>query len=210
MIAKIAIVGGGNLFEQLLPEIKKSDFFIGVDRGAAWLLTRGIRPDIAIGDFDSVTKKELSRIRRLVKIVMIHPAEKDFIDMELAAIEAIKRKPKEVVIYGGIGTRLDHTLGTVQLLEHFLNAGISARLVDDHNDICLVSGKRVLEKGVFRYVSVLPFTQDVTVSLQNFLYNVRKIMIHRGMTLGISNEFTGRTGIIDVHKGIALAIQSKD
>ena len=206
----ILIVGGGSLSEQFLPEIRKADFIIGVDHGAAWLIAHGITPNIAIGDFDSVTKEELAHIQQSVKIVMVHPAEKDFTDMELAVAEAVKLKPKSAVIYGGIGTRLDHTLGTFQLLEHFLQAGIAARLVDDHNDICLVSGKQIMRKGVFRYISVLPFSQSATVSLRGFLYEASHLQLTRGMTRGISNEFVGKSGTVNVHEGIVWVIQSRD
>ena len=206
----IGIVGGGTVSDTFLPEIQKADYIIGVDHGAAWLIVHGITPNIAIGDFDSVTKEEFARIKQSVKTVMVHPAEKDFTDMELAVAEAVKLKPKSVIIYGGIGTRLDHTLGTVQLLEHFLVAGIAARLADDHNDICLVSGKQIVQKGAFRYISILPFSQSATVSLHGFLYEASHLQLTRGMTRGISNEFVGKTGTIDIHKGIALVIQSRD
>lgn len=207
----IHIVGGGHVSEQELPEIRKADCIIGVDRGAAWLLAHDVTPDIAIGDFDSVTKEEFARIKQSIKTIKLHPAEKDCTDMELAVTEAIKLKPKKVMIYGGIGTRADHMLGTMYLLERFLQTGIDAIVKNETNEISLLDKRRTVQKNpMHRYISLLPYTDAVTVSLEGFLYTVKKVVIHRGMTLGISNEFVGRTGIIDVHKGIALAIQSRD
>lgn len=207
----IVIVGGGTLSEQFLPEIKKANCVIGVDHGAAWLIAHGITPNIAIGDFDSVTKEELARIKQSVKIVMVHPAEKDFTDMELAVAEAIKLKPKKVIIYGGIGMRIDHTLGTMHLLERFLRAGVDAIIKNETNAMMLLDRQRTVQKNPeHRYISLLPYTDAATVSLRGFLYNVKNVVIRRGMTLGISNEFVGDTGIIDVHEGIVLVIQSKD
>ncbi|MBI5619555.1 thiamine diphosphokinase [Candidatus Gottesmanbacteria bacterium] len=206
----IAIVGGGRLSKEFIIQISNADYVIGVDRGAYWLITNGIVPDIAIGDFDSVTKKELALIKKSVKHIELHPADKDFTDMELAVAYAVKQKPVEVVIYGGSGTRADHTLGTLHLLEHFLNAGIAARLVDEHNDVRLVSGKQVAQKGTFRYISILPFSQSATVSLTGFLYEVSRLSLTRGQTRGISNEFAADVATIEVHEGIVWVIQSSD
>ena len=211
MIKKIVIVGSGRLSEVFLKDIKEGDHTIGVDRGAAWLLSHNVKPDAAIGDFDSVTKKELARIKKLVKHVEFHPTDKDFTDMELAVTYAIKRKPKEVVIYGGIGTRADHVMGTLYLLEHFLNAGIAARIVDETNDITLISGRRTIKKGKgYRYVSMLPYTNSVTVTLERLRYNVARLTLVRGATRGISNELTGRKATIRLFTGKAWVIESND
>lgn len=209
-LSTIAIVGSGTLSEQFLKAIRKNDFIIGVDRGAAWLLEHGVTPHVAIGDFDSVNQKELSRIKKLIKHVEMYQAEKDFTDMELAVQYALKEKPGEVIIYGGSGTRADHTLGTFHLLEHFLRAGIAARLMDEHNEVCLVSGKQAVQKGGFRYISILPFSESATISLSGFLYEVSRLPLTRSMTRGISNEFAKNQGTIDVHEGIVWVIQSKD
>lgn len=210
MNKRITIVGSGTLSEQFLKDIKKSGIVIGVDRGAAWLLDHGITPQVAIGDFDSVTKKELVHIKKSIKTVEFYPADKDFTDMELAVQYALKQKPSEVVIYGGSGTRTDHTLGTFHLLEYFLNAGIAARLIDEHNEVRLLAGRKTIQKGSFRYVSILPFSESATVSLIGFLYEVSRLPLTRGMTRGISNEFRGKKGMIEVHEGVVWVIQSKD
>ncbi len=234
---RIAIVGSGRLSETFLQDIQQGDMVIGVDRGAAWLLSHNIRPDAAIGDFDSVTKKELALIKKSVKHVEFHPADKDFTDMELAVAYALKQKPKEVVIYGGIGTRADHTLGALHLLERFLNARIDAKIIDETNEIMLVTGRRTIDiAGTFkktsnnkasllrrlgshrkmkqdlnyRYVSILPYTKSATVTLKNFRYEVSALTLTRGMTRGISNEFVGPNATIDVHEGIVWVIQSRD
>lgn len=210
MKKRIAIVGSGTLSEQFLKAIRKNDFIIGVDRGAAWLLDHGITPQVAIGDFDSVTKKELAQIKKSIQTVKLYPADKDFTDMELAVQYALKEKPGEVVIYGGSGTRADHTLGTFHLLEHFLNAGIAGRLIDEHNEVRLVAGMQKMQKGSFQYISVLPFSESATISLTGFLYEVSRLPLKRGQTRGISNEFAKSKGIIDVHEGIVWVIQSRD
>ena len=43
--------------------------FIGADRGAFHLLEKGIIPQEAVGDFDSVSKKNMKQLKKSVEIV---------------------------------------------------------------------------------------------------------------------------------------------
>lgn len=42
------------------------DIWIGVDRGALYLVDKGIRPHSIVGDFDSITAEEFARISEAV------------------------------------------------------------------------------------------------------------------------------------------------
>jgi len=204
----IAIIGGGKLSKQFLTEIIKSNYIIGVDRGAYWLIANSVIPNIAIGDFDSVTPNEFCLIKEKAKRVKEYPKKKNFTDMELAAQHAISLHPKEVVMYGAIGRRLDHTIGNIQLLERFHELGA---IRDGNNEVRVVSGHRTMRKeSRYRYVSVLPISETIEVSLMGFLYDVSRALIRRGQTLGISNEIRIKKATIEVHQGKALVIRSRD
>ncbi|MBI3955645.1 thiamine diphosphokinase [Candidatus Gottesmanbacteria bacterium] len=204
----IAIVGGGRLSKQLLPEIIKSNYVIGVDRGAYWLIVNGVIPNIAIGDFDSVSTREFQMINNNVKRVKEYPKKKNFTDMELAVDHAIKFKPKEVVIYGAVGSRLDHTIGNIQLLERLRGVGV---IRDRNNEVRIISGRITMRKDArYQYFSVLSVTETIEVSLTGFAYDVSHALIRRGQTLGVSNEIKGVRATIDVHLGRALVIRSRD
>lgn len=204
----VAIVGCGVLEKSLIREIKSAKYVIGVDRGAYWLVRQSIVPNIAIGDFDSVSAREFQTIKNKVKRIERYPKEKDATDMELAVKHALSLHPKEVIIYGAIGSRLDHTMGNVHLLERLGDIGV---IRDANNEVCLVSGRLVLQKNSrYRYVSVLPFTETVELTLTGFLYTVSHARIRRSQTLGVSNEIRENQAIIDVHRGKALVMRSRD
>ncbi|MBI4062618.1 thiamine diphosphokinase [Candidatus Gottesmanbacteria bacterium] len=208
----IALVANGYLDEYLLPDIGSADFVIGVDRGAYWLLRHGVMPHIAIGDFDSVTKKELQIIKKKIRRVIeqkSHPKYK--IDLELAVGYALKRKPTEVVIYGGIGSRADHTMVAVNLLEKLLQKNIEAKIRDSHNEVFLFDSRRtILRSRQYKYLSLLPYSSKAVVTLRGVLYPVAKHTFHRNSSLGVSNEIVGKSAEIIVHSGIVLVIQSRD
>lgn len=211
MNKKILIFGGGKLSRVFLKDIGKNDFIIGVDRGAYWLIQNNIIPDLALGDFDSVTKKELSIIQKKSTEVRSFPKEKNWTDMELAIKEAIQMSPREVIIYGGIGSRLDHTFGTFHLLDILLEAGVAHALKNERNLISLIGiGRTILVKGGEKYVSILPHSQKISVSLEGFLYNLSKTDVYQGSTMGISNEIIGQSAVIKIFSGKAWVIRSRD
>lgn len=212
MNTRIVIVTNGALNDKIVREILSTDFVIGVDRAAHWLIFHGKIPNVAIGDFDSVTREELKGIQKNVSDVKQYPPEKDFTDTELAVDYALTQKPKEIVIYGGVGTRIDHTLANIGLLERCWNAGVSAAIVNETNEIRLYGrGRTILDKrGEYRYVSVLPISESVTISLIGLKYPLKRKTIKFGMTLGVSNEFASKQATITIHRGKALIIQSRD
>lgn len=201
---RIIIFGNGKLHRKFLQEIKAGDIVIGVDRAAYWLLTHKIIPDVAIGDFDSVNKKELRFIKKSIKTVEIYPRKKDFTDMELAVAYAKKYTPDRVRIYGATGTRIDHMLATIHLLD-------TQEVIDENNRIRLVSrGKTIVERSSYRYISILPYTNSISLSLTGFRYNADRKTIKRGMSLGVSNEIIGKAGVIEIVSGKAWVIESND
>ena len=209
---RICIVANGRLSENFVGEIRENDVIIGVDRAAYWLITKGIIPDVAIGDFDSVTEHELTVIKQKVKTIKQYKPEKDFTDTELALRYAFRLRPASIIIFGGSGSRLDHTLGTLQLLEQSKRRGISAVFCDEHNEVVLVDrGRTILKKREgYRYVSVLPVTASIEITLSKFKYEIDHLTIHRGKTRGISNEFVGNEAEVTLYNGKALVVQSRD
>lgn len=207
----VAVVAGGVLSTRFLPEIRSADTVIGVDRGALWLIRQGVVPDIAIGDFDSVSTKEKKRIHDAVSTYIEYLPEKDATDLELAIDEAIKIRPKEVHIYGALGKRFDHALAAAYLLRNLVSHNIKGEIVDNFSKIHIVRRRQKFSRDVsYRYTSIVPFGTTATVTLEGFAYSItrRKLMI--ASTLGISNEIIADTASVHVHQGIVLVIQSTD
>lgn len=109
---KIALFAGGTIDSFQMD----FDLFIGVDRGSLFLIEQGICPDLAIGDFDSVSEEELALICSQSKEVLQAQPEKDDTDLELAVKAVFARSPQaQVTIFGAFGGRLDHTLANIFL-----------------------------------------------------------------------------------------------
>ena len=77
---RVNILVGGPL-EMVPTELilqRKDEKWIGVDRGALRLLRWGIKPVLAIGDFDSVTGEELQGLDGKIILIKTYPPEKDY------------------------------------------------------------------------------------------------------------------------------------
>lgn len=210
-IKKLSIVAGGTLSEEFLADISRSDYRIGVDRGAYWLLQRGIVPDIAIGDFDSISESEFETIKAKIPKVQCHPSEKDTTDLELAVRFAISLGPKYVSVFGALGTRMDHTLSGMYLLELFHKNGIAAVLHDVHNELRFIDATHhIIRDNRFVYVSLIPYTNKARVTLRGFMYDVTNTIFLRNSSLGMSNELVNQNGTIVVHEGALILVRSKD
>ncbi len=209
---RILIFSGGNLGPWALKHIRDEDLLVGVDRGAIFLIRHEYVPHYAIGDFDSVTEEELEQIRgRCNKIDCYDPVDKDYTDTELAFEWALSRRPREIVMLGVIGSRIDHTLANIQLLTRGLQKGISCRIIDEKNEIMLIDRPTTLRKGRFDHVSLLPMTQEVSgITLNGFKYPLQDATLTIGQTLGISNVLEAEEGRITLRSGQLLVICSSD
>ena len=102
------------------------DVVIAADAGYQVCLEVCVKPDLLIGDFDSMEPPaDFARVRRL-------PVEKDDTDT-LAAIRAgLEEGCTDFLIYGGTGgKRLDHTLANLQSLLFLRRRGARGFLYGD-------------------------------------------------------------------------------
>ena len=100
------IFGAGD-FTPCTIDLTSKDLVIAADGGYDYLIRLGLRADVVLGDFDSVTSPDLWDDAICEKLT--YPPEKDDTDMMLAIKLGLSRGYREFAIYGGLGGRLDHT-----------------------------------------------------------------------------------------------------
>ncbi|WP_339175510.1 thiamine diphosphokinase [Solibacillus sp. FSL R5-0691] len=207
----VAICSGGPVHEvafSLTPDI-----WIGVDRGALYLVDEGILPHSIVGDFDSITAEEFARISEVVDHVEQFQAEKDETDTDLALLKALTYEPQEVFLTGVTGGRLDHyeaTLRSVFLMQQQY-PHITFKIINSHNVIqFLLPGTHTLTEDHYTYVSFFAYGKTLqNVTLRGVKYETTDEVIEQGTTRFTSNEIIG-TGSISFEEGICLMIKSKD
>lgn len=210
----ILLVAGGS--PQQWPNFQKSeyDFFVGIDRGNLYLLEEGIQPNLAVGDFDSLSEEERQVVFESVEELSTSPAEKDDTDTQLALVKTFERYPDaEVTIIGATGGRLDHLLANIWLgveprfrpyLQQF-------RLKDRTNTVSyLTSGEHVVSKELgMKYLGYCCLTPISELTLKDVKYPLDKVEILQPTSLA-SNEFLQNEAKVSFTSGVIAVIQSQD
>jgi len=214
----LIITGGDVNYDFALNYLKNERFsnIIAVDGGieSAWKLN--LTPSYMIGDFDTVSDSILNQYKGRADIMTIRlNPEKDQTDTQEAMELAVELKSSEIIMFGGIGNRLDHTLSNIYVLELALKNKIPAYIINENNKIYLINRDREIRKAeaYSKYISLLPFTDEVIgVDLRGFKYRLDKynFSISGSYGIGISNEIIAETASISFEKGILIVIEAND
>ncbi len=175
--------------ERIVRLVAKNGILIGVDSGADHINFMGLRPNLIVGDFDSISKStenDFSKVENLV-----YPSDKDMTDGELDLREAIKRGYKEIVFFGSMGGRIDHLLQNIFLLELADSLGACATIEYDKGTLELLTKNKlevVFKVAKGNTVSLIPMSDVVEgVSTDGLKFSLKNARIERGSSLGISN-----------------------
>lgn len=211
----ILIISGGDINKLQLTEVmKETDFetIIAVDKGLEVLDKLNILPDYIIGDFDSVNEKVLEKYENRNVIIHKLEPEKDYTDTHVALRLGIELCEGEIVIMGGIGSRVDHMISNIHIMKEVLEKNVTCKMLDEHNEIIVIDKDTEIKKDdKYKYISLIPLTTEVTgVTLLGFKYNLENSTLRVGQSIGISNELTGETPKIMLKEGKLIIVKSKD
>jgi thiamine pyrophosphokinase len=187
---------------------KDADVVIAADGGATRLGRAGRRPDLVVGDMDSLPDDARRELARQGVKLEVHPVEKARTDAELALDAAVKRGADEIVVVGAFaGARLDHMVGNLLLLAHEDFAAIDVALVTETATMRSLLGPGILELtgAPGDWVTLEPLSEVVRgVATFGLRYPLRHEDLMRGSTRGVSNELTDRRGSVEVRDGLLL------
>lgn len=192
-------------FRSLWEPVQDGALVIAADGGLAHAKALGIRPDVILGDFDS--------LGYVPENARVFPVEKDDTDSMLAVRMGLEKGCDRFVIYGGLdGARVDHTVANFQTLQFLADRGIRGYLVGV-TQIATVIKNSTLEfppdsRG---YVSVFCSGAEAAgVTIQGLQYEMTGGRLTPGFPLGVSNRFVGQPAVISVEKGSLLVIWQRD
>lgn len=188
--------------------------WIGVDKGALYLLEQQIIPSIAVGDFDSLTLSQRQSVKNQIANIYQAQPEKDETDTQLALTLAINElKADQIVIYGATGGRLDHFLANLWLVleKRYANVISKISLRDLQNTITYFEpGDYTIKKeSDKKYLAFVPLGRVSGLNLWDAKYQLRDYQTEVAISWA-SNEFVGETTHFDFQSGILAVIQSCD
>ena len=187
--------------------LRPADLIIAADGGLHHLLALGLRPHVLIGDLDSIGPDQARQMEAGgVRLARFSP-RKDQTDLELAVRLALREGAGDILIFGALGARWDHTLANLLLLAHPDFQTVRLRLVDGAQQIYLIQEQAVIEGHPGATVSLIALTGDARgVTTEGLEYPLTRGRLAFGSTLGVSNVLLAATATVRVEAGLLAFI----
>ncbi len=195
--------------EHIQQLIQPGDTLIAVDGGYRLMKKLGLVPHILIGDLDSISKRNLQKIRSLPTEIIRFQAQKDESDLELALILALNRGFTEIIIIGGMGGRSDHALVNLSLLLRSSDQ-VHIRLDDGREEINLVRSEFIIQGDPGDIVSLIPFGQKVEGARTTGLdYALNGETLFPDQSRGLSNIMKSKKATVTLKEGCLLCFHQR-
>lgn len=214
------IVSGGNIHKDFALDFLKKNktentCLVAADRGVEFFMGTDLEPDVAVGDFDSLSAEGAKYMETLkhTEIRRLKP-EKDDSDTQSAANYAIEQGTERIMILGATGNRIDHLMANFGLLMLGKTKQVQIVLVDAYNYMSLIESGMILKKEeqFGKYVSFFPIEGEVTgLTLKGFKYPLNSYTLKvEDSGLTVSNEISDPEAEVTFETGKLLMIMSRD
>lgn len=197
MIAKVIV-------PHSFPIDTSDGFIVGVDYGAYELANKQVKMDLAIGDFDSVTKSEFELIEKFAAKIIKLSVDKNETDSEAAIMYCKDNGFTDITVYGDIGKRLDHLLVNIKLVEKY-----NVTYKDAYNKVKSYPVGEHKIKNDYDILSLIT-REDCLLSLKGCLYELEKVTLNYFDTYMSSNKIIEDYAQLNVYSGVITIIQSLD
>jgi len=164
-----------------------------------------VKPDVIVGDMDSIAAAELERREASGTKILRYPANKDATDTQLVLEYALELKPAAVEIWGALGGRVDHALANLFLLDW--SKEVSIKLIDEYCEAFIVRKKASFSKAVGQTVSLFALDDKAEgIKLSGFQYPLDNAKLVAQSPRGISNVIVTKDAAMEVQAGRLLVI----
>lgn len=224
-MSKCVLICAGDLLNTGF-NISQDDLVIACDAGALYCDIIGIRPNVIIGDFDSITPEDYepieskaSRILTLGEamdspldldetLLIKLPVVKDDTDSLAALRYSLSKGYDEFHFYAATGGLLDHTFANIQCLAFLKENGAKGYLWDQDGMITLIKNESIsFKKEMDGRVSVFAFNGPARgVTIEGLYYEVKDCELSGSFPIGVSNSFVGKESTVSVDDGCLLVM----
>lgn len=171
--------------------------------GAACMARRiGIVPDLVVGDMDSIAAEDRESLESAGARFQVYPPEKDLTDTQIAYEIAREQGASFVTVWGGTGSRLDHTLSTLHNAFMLVEQGIDVCFASPDVTIHLVRRRLALTGSPGDTVSLIVLGDRAKgITLTGFRYPLRNATLEGTWQIGVSNFMTMANPVVEVADG---------
>ena len=206
----VVVIGGGPLAPRFLADIALDATIIAADSGLDHAVAAGLRPTILVGDLDSISAHGKMWAYAHELEIDQHPVDKAATDTELALVRAASTDAADLLVFGAVGDRFDHALGTIAALgSPALGRFDSIRLALDETSVHIVHPGRsvTIDLPQFTVFSLLALHGRCSgVQVTGARWPLSDATLEPSSTLGISNETTGLLHVAVVDGILTLVV----
>jgi len=209
---RIIIFANGELpyLEKARLLLHPKDYVICADGGTHHALALGLKPNLVIGDMDSIARDQFQELQKAGVAIELFPGDKNETDLELAIDRAIDIDPEQLLIIGALGGRLDQMLGNIALLSNGKLTTLDARLDDGMEEIFFCRDQAQVQGRSGDIVSLIPWGEPVFgVQTQDLKWPLKNETLYPDKTRGISNEMLNDVASIKIDSGLLLIIHQR-
>ncbi|BBB49410.1 thiamine diphosphokinase [Pelolinea submarina] len=193
--------------ERLRALLRSDDYLISADGGLRHLRALDLRPQLLIGDLDSVSQPDVEWLAGGATEIRKFPAEKDFTDLELALRAARERGTESILLAAALGGRLDQTLANIALLRLPELSGMDVSLDDGLTEVRLITANLTIHGHTGDIVSLIPQASVVKgVRTHALQYPLNAETLSPGETRGISNVMLSAQAAVEIESGELLCV----
>ncbi len=180
--------------------VKFANLIVCADGGANHARELGIKPNIIIGDFDSI----LPETRRyFTSVEQQHVDDQNSTDLEKAVEYCLNHKVTSADVVGASGARIDHTIVGLGIFKKY-GARIHLRLLDTLGELTLIRKEIHLATREGEVFSLIPLDTCTGVTTKNLKYPLANEILAPGVRDGLGNIATSSDITITVADGSLL------
>ena len=185
----------------MLVRLRKSAYyFVCADGGANAAAKLGVKPDLIIGDLDSIAPETQ---RKFGFVTTRRIADQNSTDLEKALSWMVKQRFKRITVLGATGGRLDHFIGNLSALAKFSRKA-SIVFVDKRGEWMYVGRSFKLDAAVGLTVSLVPLSRCEGIATHGLKWELRNETLELGLRESTSNVVKSTPLSIRVRSGSLL------
>lgn len=166
--------------------VSNAQFILCADGGANKILKYDIRPDVIIGDLDSIKRKTVKYyINKGTKIIKI--PEQETTDFEKCLKYCLDCGIKQVYIMGALSTRPDHAINNFSVLKRYYKS-IDLKIIDRKFEIFFINKQVDFNYKLNRVVSMMPMPEAFNIITEGLKYPLKRENLKFGKREGTLNR----------------------
>ena len=178
--------------------LKKAKSIVCLDGAANNLAKNNMKPDLIIGDLDSIT----SEYKNQYSEIIIHDNRQDENDLRKALLWLNQNNYKKITILGATGIREDHTLANIfSILE--INLNLDIKIVTDYGIFQIITNEKKISSFKGQQVSLFTLNSNTKITTKNLKYELNSKSFEN-LYSGTLNESTKNVFYIKSNNGKTL------